>query len=195
MGCVAFGLRRRLVACVLTTAFVVATTRAEAKDPSPYGWILRYDSTNSVVWDPHWPALAAATTPRFDLGPGVDRRRLLDHFEAGMGGPPDPVRIVDDRYLVLGACVPHDCGDKAFLWIDPVMRKSIGAIAGVSFFPSTPPFHASLILFSRSLDCSALPSAFDAALDRWIQDHEMSVDHVSFVGFDGRLDPTCRDRH
>jgi hypothetical protein len=178
-------------------AVVVAAVlahRAEAMDPSPYGWILQYDSTNSVVWDPHWPALAAETTPRFDLGPGVHNRRLIDHFDAGMGGPPDPVRTIDDRYLVLGACVPHDCEDKSFLWIDPVTHTSIGAIAGVSFFPMTPPFHASLVLFSRSVDCRAVPSAFDTALETWIKDNEMKVDHISFVGRDGRLDEACRAR-
>jgi hypothetical protein len=165
-----------------------SSTPAAAADPSLFGWILQHDSTNGVVWDPHWSRLAARTTPRFDLGPTVYRRRLLAHFEAGMGGPPDPVRIVDDRYIVLGACVPHDCGDKAFLWIDPVDDLTIGAIASAPYQDEATP---SPIVFSRSVSCVTLPGRFRTAFDAWLIASRIKPGPIGFVGRDGKLDPHC----
>jgi len=50
----------------------------------------------------------------------------------GLGGPLDPVIVIDHRYVSASACVAHACMVKAFFWIDTRTGIGLGAqfIAG-----------------------------------------------------------------
>lgn len=188
--------RRVALSFASTFALLVAPMPAKTSAPGPrestdrtrYGWLADYATTNeAAVFDHRFVRFARGVAPPFRFHDGIRYPGLADRFVAGLGGPPDAIRRVDDRYLELGACVPHDCGSKSFLWVDPIDDLAIGAVAEVSYSAA----EAEVTVFSRSSRCDRIPVAFRSALTRWIEARSTSVVRARFVDPTGRVDAAC----
>jgi hypothetical protein len=78
------------------------------------------------------PRFTAFNLSVFGLTPlPFTTERFPDAIESYLG-PPEPVKLVEDRYIVLSSCAPDFCVEKVFLWIDSKdSSRSIAAIVTV----------------------------------------------------------------
>lgn len=149
----------------LVALAVMASGLAQADDLS---WPLAYagKSTNDLVRDKR-------------VGPLVNTRlpsSLAEDVVLSLGGPPDPVIVKEGRYVSASACRPHDCGDKAFFWIDTRTGAGLGAIVGYRGF----------MIGSNAIPAANIPAPAMQALLDWIRYADISPDTVTFVGRDGK---------
>jgi uncharacterized protein YecT (DUF1311 family) len=94
----------------------------------------------------------------------------------GLGGPPDPVFVSGHRYLRASACVPHDCGDKGFFWIDTRTASGLGAALAGDV----------LKLGSKDFAPDQLPGPARQALVDWLTEQQIQPGRVEFIQGDGR---------
>jgi len=147
-----------------------------ATDPAKttVSWPLQYRdrSANEFIWDKKTPGLVKATVPR----------KMVDDVLDGLGGPPDPVYVKDNRYFSTSACVSHACMSKSFYWLDTARGVALAALLldagddGVS----------TLDLGSRTLSRRHIPAAAKAALMAWMADLNVTPGRVSFMDASGR---------
>jgi uncharacterized protein YecT (DUF1311 family) len=97
---------------------------------------------------------------------------LLD----ALGGPPDPVFVVDRRYVNVSACVPHYCPDKGFFWTDTKSGVGFGAYFSTGV----------LRLGSVGLYPNQLPDAASRALVDWLSEYELVPERIEFVSGSGK---------
>jgi uncharacterized protein YecT (DUF1311 family) len=160
-------------AMTLALALLVAGWSAAPAYASPsVDWMLSYEgkSTNEFVWDKRTASLVRTRLPA----------KLSDPVLSGLGGPPDPVVVTDHRYVSVAACVPHDCGDKAFLWVDTKTGVGLGAAFG---------YGDKLTIGSNGLTASAIPQLARRALIDWITEQDMKPATVEYIGGDGASTP------
>jgi uncharacterized protein YecT (DUF1311 family) len=140
-------------------------------NPSP-DWVLSYEgkSTNQFVWDKRTAPLVRTRVPS----------RLSDQVLRGLGGPDDPVVVAEHRYVSVAACVPHDCGDKGFFWVDTKSGVGLGAAFG---------YGDKLTIGSNALSASAIPQQARRALADWINEHEIKPASVEYIGGGGAATP------
>jgi uncharacterized protein YecT (DUF1311 family) len=131
-------------------------------------WVLSYQgkSTNRFVWDKR-----TATLIRSHVPPSFSNE-VLD----GLGGPPDPVFVVDGRYVSVSACVPHYCLDKGFFWFDSQTGIGLGA-----YFTDDV-----LRLGSSSFTPEQLPVPARQAVLAWLGEQELAPKSVQFVSRTGQ---------
>ena len=156
-------------------------------------WLSQYRSTNRAAIDPRFAPYISSITPKFysDLGYGLGNRSLLSsQFIEALHGTPDDIRILHDRYLVLSACQGHDCSNKGFLWIDTQSKVVIGSIIHYALDGSYER-EPSLLIFSKKVSCSDIPSAFINDVDQWVHSHVERVVKKRFVNAEGTLDQSC----
>jgi uncharacterized protein YecT (DUF1311 family) len=150
-------------------------------------WTLQYGdkSTNEFIWDKRTQKLVRGTVPASLAG------KVLD----ALGGPPGPVVVVDDRYVSVSACVPHDCLDKGFFWVDTRTGVGLGATAAMRYRKADPALpndgNTTLLLASNSMDAQHIPPAARQALIDWLSDNEMRTVSVDFIH--GRSEPFALD--
>ena len=137
--------------------------------PAQEQWLLSYQgkSANEFIWDKHTVDLIKATIPNPFSG------KLLD----GLGGPPDPVRISENRYFSTSACKPHECFTKSFYWYDMHTGKSIGAILNDE---------DRLSISSKNVDVKYIPKSAMSDLRRWLSDVNKTPTQVNFVPVHGK---------
>lgn len=156
-------------------------------------WLSQYSSTNRAAIDPRFAPYIRSITPKFhsDLGYGLGKSPLLSsQFIQALHGPPDDIRILHDRYLVLSACQAHDCPNKGFLWIDTQSKVVIGSIIHYGLDGSYER-EPSLLIFSKGVSCLDIPVDFMKDVDEWVQSHVESVAKKRFVNSTGGLDEFC----
>jgi uncharacterized protein YecT (DUF1311 family) len=147
---------------------VLALVLATAGAASPADWVLSYQgqSTNRFIWDKRTAGLVRKHVPAPLSGAVI----------AGLGGPPDPVFVTGRRYLRVSACVPHDCGDKGFFWIDSQTGAALGAhLAGDV-----------LRIGSNDFAPGQVPGLARQALLDWLTEQDIQPGKVEFVQGDGR---------
>jgi hypothetical protein len=107
----------RLVKSVVIVLSLLAAGIAAAAVNSD--WLLTYKdkSTSDVINDERATDLIHAVVPA----------SLTAKVWLGLHGPPDPVLVDEDRFVVVSACVAHYCLDKGFLWIDVKTNAGVGA--------------------------------------------------------------------
>jgi uncharacterized protein YecT (DUF1311 family) len=137
-------------------------------------WPLSYagKSTNQFVWDKQVKHLIDSRLPS----------TLADDVLPSLGGPPDPVVVTAGRYVSVSACRPHDCGDKAFFWIDTHTGAGFGAHDGYRGF----------WIGSNAFAADRIPAPAMRALLNWLAYDAIQPASVTFVDRDGhatQLDP------
>ena len=140
-------------------------------------WVLTYEnkSTNQLTWDHRMNSLVNTHLPA----------ALAEKVGRALGGPPEPVVVVSNRYASASACVPHSCLDKGFFWIDTTTGASLGASAIVGVSAAID----GLLLGSYSLRADTIPAPARAALLDWLSENEIASTHVAFVGVDNVVTP------
>ncbi len=137
---------------------------------SPTAWALSYEgkSTNQFVWDKRVLSLVRTRLPA----------KLSDAVMAGLGGPPDPVFVSSQRYVSVSACVPHNCTDKGFFWLDTATGIGLGAAFG---------YGDKLTLGSNGMPAAGIPQQARAALAAWIDEHGLKPAAVEFIDHAGAM--------
>jgi len=164
---------RRWVAAGIAAVSLAAASQAFAASSTQ--WILSYEgkSTNRFIWDKRTRNLVETRLPA----------GLSDDVLAALGGPPEPVFVSGHRYVSVAACVPHDCDDKGFFWIDT--KTGIGL--GAHYAPEA------LLLGSNGLSAEQIPAPARQALIDWLTENALKPESVAFVGNTGArtaLDPS-----
>lgn len=126
-------------------------------------WPLSYEgkSTNAFIWDKRAKELIQTRVPS----------KLARDVLAGLGGPPEPVFVVDKRYVSASACVPHACPEKGFFWIDTQTGQGLGADI----------FDGALRLGSNSLSAKQIPAPARRALIDWMSANDVTPVSVEFI--------------
>lgn len=153
--------RTALIACSILFTATNALAQADAS------WMLGYQgkSTNQFIWDARTKRLVDTRIPA----------DLADHVLDSLGGPPDPVRIVDDRYVSASACMAHNCTEKAFLWVDTKTGVGLGAC----YVPEA------LMIGSNGLSAGTIPPRARQALINWLTEHDLRTTSAAFIGAAG----------
>lgn len=157
-------MRFRCVALALSALFFFSTS---AFSHSSTPWLLGYQgkSTNEFIWDKRARELVNTRIPS----------ALSDDVLTALGGPPDPVVIVDGRYASVSACRPHSCTEKGFLWVDTKTGIGLGAY----YLSDT------LRLGSNGLAAEHIPAPARQALIAWLTDHDLHTASAEFIGRSG----------
>lgn len=164
------GFPKRCITFFLTLACgVLVLTNATWAAANSAGWVLSYEgkSTNAFIWDKRADGLIKNSVPLKLVGD------LLD----ALGGPPDPVYVVDRRYVSASACMAHACMVKGFFWFDSQSGIGLGAhLSGDS-----------LILGSSRLLPGGLPPTARQAIIAWLSENEIQPRTVQFVSHNGQV--------
>lgn len=121
--------------------------------------------------DKQFRNLMHAFVPSCTFHYGSDKS-LTDALDEVIKGSSEPVRIRDNRYVLLGGHQGAYLNGKGFLWID--MQEGIG-LGGFYFHPTNGEPTPSVNVFSRQvlkealLDWSELPPAFNQDMASWTQ--------------------------
>jgi uncharacterized protein YecT (DUF1311 family) len=166
--------RKSAAACAVMMSLTGHVVAAETGT-----WVLTYEnkSTNQLTWDHRMNRLVETHLPA----------ALAEKVGRALGGPPEPVVVVSNRYASASACVPHSCGDKGFFWIDTKTGASLGASAIVGVSTAID----SLLLGSNSLRADTIPAPARAALMDWLSENAIASTHVAFVGADNVVTPVA----
>jgi uncharacterized protein YecT (DUF1311 family) len=100
---------------------------------------------------------------------------VSDEVLNALGGPPDPVVVVDGRYVSMSACRAHSCMEKGFLWVDTKTGIGLGAY----YLSET------LRLGSNGLAADHIPAMARQALIAWLTDHDLHTASAEFIGRSG----------
>ena len=87
-------------------------------------------------------------------------------------GVPGSVLLHENRYVTVNGCVPHDCRDRGFMWIDTAVAGKpvliFAATGAVSNGPADRDSHVHLWLFSSTqLNWQKLAPQFRSSLTQW----------------------------
>lgn len=161
----------------LSMAFMVlASTSAEAAAPVDTTWALLYvgRSTNEARWDPRMDATLRALLPR----------EMLKPVQTNLSGPPGPV-LGAGPSLALSACRSHDCGSKAFLWLDTDHGAAVAATASCDLQRIGTSWkwrNCALSIGSRAYAAEQVPAPALQALQAWLVEEDMTVGTAAFIG-------------
>ncbi len=141
---------------------LVALTLSTLAHATAVDWPLSYEgkSSNAFIWDKRAKPLIETRLPsKFS-------REVL----SGLGGPPEPVFVVDRRYVSISACEAHACPFKGFFWIDTQTGQGLGADI----------IDGALRLGSNSLSAQQIPSPARRALIDWMSANDVAPESVEF---------------
>ena len=178
---------RTHAAWFIGTVLGLGLASTSAAGPADARWMLHYagHSTNAAIGDPKMADTLAALLPA----------PLAEQVTENFAGPPGPVLSAGSD-IVLSACRAHDCGDKAFLWVDTAAGTALGAVAACPGLIDAEEVHrwngCRLELGSRTGSDETVSREARQALLAWLADEDLKVEQVSFLGGDGvrrALDP------
>lgn len=145
----------------MAACFMLVAMNASAANATQ--WALSYEgkSTNQFIWDQRAAGLIMTRVPS----------ALSGHLLSALGGPPDALYVSGRRYVTVSACVPHDCLDQGFFWLDT--QTGIGLGAGYAL--------GALKLASNGLSAGAIPAPARKALAGWLASHDSAPTSVEFI--------------
>jgi len=163
-----FKIRYIALVWMLICGSLVVTNSARGKETTAE-WVLSYEgkSTNTFFWDKRTRGLIKNNVPV----------KMAEALLPALGGPPDPVHVVARRYVSVSACVPHNCMDKGFFWIDSQDDIALGAYVSEN----------SLTLGSNRLLPGELPAAARESLVAWLSEIDVQPKAVQFVSRSGQV--------
>jgi uncharacterized protein YecT (DUF1311 family) len=156
-----------ILLCLFVCSAVVIINAAHAATTSA-GWLLSYagKSSNAFIWDKRTKALIKDSVPA----------KMAADLLAGLGGPPEPVHVLDQRYFSASACVAHACMDKGFFWFDTQTGAAVGAYLS----------ERALLLGSKRLSSQTLPLFARQAIIAWLAENDIQPETVSFLSGNGQ---------
>lgn len=116
-------------------AAIAARTASARADTYDFSWVkaaIKKDQDQQLVLDSRFDAMLIAIVPDAKMGSDSFRGALKKSVWL-----PDQPRVIDDRYLVISGCEPHNCGNKGFLWIDTTSHQAIAMTNGTLASRST----------------------------------------------------------
>ncbi len=146
---------------------LLALTLSTLAHATTIDWPLSYEgkSSNAFIWDNRAKPLIETRLP------GKFSREVL----SGLGGPPEPVFVVDKRYVSVSACEAHACPFKGFFWIDTQTGQGLGANI----------IDGELRLGSNSLSAQQIPAPARRALIDWMSANDVAPVSVEFFDRSG----------
>jgi hypothetical protein len=134
-----------------------------------FSWLItevKKDPDQQLVLDPRFGDMLVAVIPDAQ----IDGESLRGALKKSVWVPGNS-RVLDDRYVVIAGCEPHNCGNRGFVWIDTKERRAIAMTGGV--------------LASKTTSASNIPSVFwkhvEGVVGAWTGDKT-----VDFIGADGK---------
>ena len=129
----------------------IAVATAEAS-PAAYdfSWVVKEvkrDPDQQLVLDPRFSAMLVSLVPDAML----EHQSLRGALKKSVWLP-DPAKWLDDRYLVISGCEPHNCGNRGLLWIDTATRQAIAITDGTLASRSTDPSKIPELFWKHALD-------------------------------------------
>ncbi|GJJ00241.1 hypothetical protein RugamoR64_07790 [Duganella rhizosphaerae] len=146
---------------------LLALTLSALAQATTIDWPLSYEgkSSNAFIWDKRAKPLIETRLP------GKFSREVL----SGLGGPPEPVFVVDKRYVSISACEAHACPFKGFFWIDTQTGQGLGGNI----------IDGELRLGSNSLSALQIPAPARRALIDWMSANDVTPVSVEFIDRSG----------
>ncbi|MFN4274778.1 MAG: hypothetical protein ACK4FJ_00650 [Ferrovibrio sp.] len=184
---------RNIVGWAAVVALVMATpiNAKPASDPERADlveWLAGYVaakpglSTNQLVGERKFQQLLDGAVPNpmpLYLGTSQHEEMLRHHIGILLGAPPNPVRMVDKRYIVASACRPHFCPEKGFVWVDTDVGHLVIVIRHFLYQdqrrlvyqdPRRALDNGDLMIASKDYaDLNDLPEAFYQSLAAWLE--------------------------
>jgi hypothetical protein len=127
---------------------------------------------NQLNWDPRFTRLLKDSFPRrqyfwFEHGRFTPLADLIHEFI----GVPGNALLLSNRYALINGCVPHDCGDRGFLWIDtessPKPLLIVAATGGISGDTGGQNLIHVRLFASQKLNWQQLPAEFKTSFAQW----------------------------
>lgn len=130
-------------------------------------WLLDYQgkSANELIWDRRTKRLVQTRVPS----------ALSGKVLSGLGGPPNPVFVVADRYVSTSACRAHSCIEKGFLWVDTHTGIGLGAYY----------LDGKLLLGSNGMSHDRIPRPAMRAVNSWLEESDLRATSVAFLAGSG----------
>lgn len=134
------------------TASLCSAARSRPATSYDFSWLreLERPGYDQDPRDPRFGELLVAVAPDAKLG--EDGEALGDRLKRAVWDPAS--RWIDDRYVILSGCEPHECWNSGGIWIDLATRRSIVWLENASG-----PGEGAL-LASRSIDAAHVPREF-----------------------------------
>jgi uncharacterized protein YecT (DUF1311 family) len=135
-------------------------------------WPLEYRdmSTNRFIWDKRVPSLI-----RSKLHPS-----FAALVTAALGGPPNPVTVLQDRFFAASACVPHYCPEKGFFWLDTRTGEGLGAIIIIPY-----PGNVGELRLNSKVIRGELPEHARQSIIDWLDEQNIVATAVEFIDATG----------
>lgn len=133
------------------------------KTLSDWNFLTKYGgrSTNELIRDKSFVSLLEAIAPEHNnlVESGSS---LVDSAFDRMGGPPDSIKIIENRYVIVSASMNNFAPAKCLLLCDIAGKKGLIALTDGEEWPS-------LYLISKQYDAIAdCPQLFQAELNDWL---------------------------
>jgi hypothetical protein len=149
-------------------ARIVAATTAASAATYDFSWLMREVKThpdNQLVIDPRFSPMLVTIVPDAQL----EHESLRGALKKSVWLPDDP-KIIDDRYIVISGCEPHNCGNKGLIWIDLATKQAIAMTNGTLASKTTNPSKIPMTFWEHTLD----------AVGEWPEEG------IDFIGPDGK---------
>jgi hypothetical protein len=85
-----------------------------------------------IIWDPHFLALLRRSLPQSESWwvNGYGGHSSVTNAVRDFLGIPKATTLVDNRYLTITGCVPHDCTTTGMIWIDTATKPATVIFVG-----------------------------------------------------------------
>lgn len=151
-------------------------------------WIKEYvgKTTNQLAWDTRFSKLVESISPKSKDDFGFGEGGLAGKLSETLGGPPNKVRLIDDRYITLSACTFRFCPEKGFVWIDLEELLAIAAIVHYDTRKHNREKDPIIFIISKQVDVATVPGRFKVELNEWLIEEGVPINLVKlFINVEG----------
>ena len=131
-------------------AAIARTTAAASAASYDFSWVMaeaKFRPEHQLVLDPKFGSMLVAIVPDKQL----EHESLRGALKKSVWLPDDP-KVIDDRYVVISGCEPHNCGNKGFVWIDTATKQAIAMTGGMLASKTTEASKIPAIFWEQTLD-------------------------------------------
>ena len=110
-------------------AQIAATTAAASAATYDFSWLIseiKVNQNEQVVHDSRFRPMLVRIVPDARLEHASLRGALTLSVSL-----PGEVKVIEDRYVLIEGCEPHNCGNSGFVWIDTVAKQGVAMTNGV----------------------------------------------------------------
>jgi hypothetical protein len=148
-------------------AAIAKTTASASAASYDFSWVMseiKKNPDSQLVLDPRFGAMLITIVPDAQL----EFRSLRGEVKMSVWLPDDP-KIIDDRYIVIAGCEPHNCTNRGLVWIDTSTKQAVAMTGGM--------------LASKTTTAEKIPGVFWKHIsESWNPGEEP----IEFIGPDGK---------